>query len=93
MSIDTFQLKRNAKRYKDKKEELLFEAERAYNATDFIESDTKELLRRLEIERLERRYAEAADALVVAEKEHDEGKMAELLEVCGEITKKLSILK
>ena len=49
------------KRYSNQKEELLFETERAYNSPDFIETDIKELLKRLEIERLERRYAEASD--------------------------------
>ena len=81
------------KRFKDQKEELLFEAERAYSASDFIESDIKELLKRLEIERLERQYAEAADALAIAERERNEGKTAELLEICKQISKKLSILK
>ena len=81
------------KRFSAQKEELLFEAERAYSASDFIESDIKELLKRLEIERLERQYAEAADALAIAERERDEGKMAELLETCKQVSKKLSILK
>jgi DNA primase len=81
------------KRFKDQKEELLFEAERAYIASDFIESDIKELLKRLEIERLERQYAETADALAIAEHEYDEKKTVELLETCKQISKKLSILK
>lgn len=81
------------KRFNDLKEELLFEAERAYSASDFIESDIKELLKRLEVEQLERQYAEAADALVVAERERDEGKTTELLETCKQLSKKLSILK
>ncbi|HAO64594.1 TPA: DNA primase [Candidatus Taylorbacteria bacterium] len=80
-------------RFKDQKEEMLFEAERAYSSTDFIEADVKELLKRLEIEQLEQRYAEAADALAIAEREKDEGKTAELLEACRQISKKLSILK
>ena len=81
------------KRFAERKEELLFEAERAYSASDFIDSDIKELLKRLEIESLERRYAEVTDALVVAEREKDEGKTAELLEICKQVSKKLSILK
>lgn len=82
-----------AKRFKDQKEELLFEAERAYGASDFIESDIKELLKRLEIERLERRYAEVTDSLSIVEIERDEGKIVELLEICKQISKRLSILK
>jgi hypothetical protein len=82
-----------AERFKSQKEELLFESERAYSASDFIESDIKELLKRLEIEQLERQYAETTDALAIAEHEHDEGKTVELLEKCKQISKKLSILK
>jgi DNA primase len=81
------------KRFKDQKEELLFEAERAYSALDFIVLDVKELLKRLEIERLERQYAEAADALAIAEHEHKEAQTVELLETCKQISKRLSILK
>jgi DNA primase len=81
------------KRFESQKEELLFEAEQSYNASDFIESDIKELLKRLEIERLERQYAEAADALATAEHEHKEAQTDELLEKCKQISKKLSILK
>jgi DNA primase len=81
------------KRFKDQKEELLFEAERSYSASDFIESDIKELLKRLEIERLERQYAEATDALATAEHDHDEGKIVELLEMCKQFSQRLSILK
>jgi DNA primase len=82
-----------SKRFESQKNELLFEAERAYSASDFIESDIKELLKRLEIERLERQYAEVADALAIAEKERDEGKAVELLKTCEQISKKLSIFK
>lgn len=81
------------KRFKDQKEELLFEAEKSYSASDFIDSDIKELLKRLEIGWLERQYAGVADALVIAEHERDEGKTVELLEMCGQLSKKLSILK
>jgi DNA primase len=81
------------KRFDEQKEELLFEAERAYSASDFIESDTKELLKRLEIERLERQYTEVADALATAEHERNEGKIVELLEKCKQLSAKLSILK
>ena len=81
------------KRFKDQKNELLFESERAYTASDFIESDIKELLKRLEIEQLERQYTETADALAIAERERDEGKTAELLQICKQVSKKLSMLK
>ena len=81
------------KRFVGQKEELLFETERTYSASDFIESDIKELLKRLEIERLERQYAETADALVIAEHERNEGKTVELLEKCKDLSKRLSILK
>jgi DNA primase len=81
------------KQFKNQKDELLFEAERAYKAPDFIESDIKELLKRLEVEILERQYAEAADALVIAERERNEVKVAELLEICKQVSKKLSLLK
>ena len=80
-------------RFTKEKEELLFEAERAYQNPDFIESDIKELLKRLEVESLEHEYAKAADALAIAERERDENKRSELIALCGQISKKLSILK
>ena len=86
-------LKSLTDRFTKEKEVLLFEAEKSYQNTDFLDFDIKELLKRLEVESLERAYAEAADALAIAERERDDKKRVELIAVCNQISKKLSILK
>ncbi len=72
--------------------ELIFEIEAYYDKRDTPTQDIEELFANLKEERLKETFTRTMTDLSIAEKDHDVKKIEELLALCQELSKKISLL-
>ncbi|MSR72995.1 DNA primase [Candidatus Parcubacteria bacterium] len=72
--------------------ELIFEIESYYDNSDTLTAEIDELFMNLQEERLKEEFTRVMTELGIAEKSKDAEKVKELLEVCQELSKKITAL-
>jgi DNA primase len=76
-----------------KKDELILEAEISHDQSDYLQKNLEELFINLEEDQLKEQFASAISALNLAEKVKDGARAKEMLQLCKNISDRLSSLR